>query len=169
MLPCYLSTSRLQPTLLCLFQLRYLTGILKTSKDKMPELWQINTVLQTRFPIQLTRQHSCQLWSDFQENSLPMCWRLFTTYHILWYLKKRWALLKFSSLLSKSQIVLTIPFTAPVFSRVEVSWWQEGTNMYLFYSLSPSALPADANDLKGVLEINHGWICPEERLCIKTE
>lgn len=107
---CFLDTlcvSRLKHSLLCLFELRYLTGTLKASKDKMPGLWEVNTVLGARFPTQLTRQHSCHCVSSGQVSRKThywLFWSLFTTYHILQCLKKRWALLNFTSLMSGSSI-----------------------------------------------------------------
>lgn len=103
--PATLSMNSLKHVLLGLTEPRYLTGTLKANKGKMPDLWEVNTVPEARFATQLTRQQSCHYVSSGQVSKKThywTCWSLWQHGHILWCLKKIWALSKFSSLMPGS-------------------------------------------------------------------
>lgn len=78
------STKSLKHVLLGFSEPRYLTCTLKAYKDKMPVLWEVNTILGARFPTQLTWQQGCHYVSSGQLSKKThywTCWSLTTWSH----------------------------------------------------------------------------------------
>lgn len=131
--------------LLLLSELTYLNGILKAFKDKMSDLWEVNTILGARLLTQLTSQQGSYYICSGQTSkkinywTCWSLWKLLISYFTVWQRDQCfwniffWFLAFFFFF---PRITQTIPFTSPVLATLDK------INICLVYPLSYFPAPA---------------------------